>query len=176
MKKPTMQHIANRLNISKNAVSLALSGKPGVGERTRHKVFAVAAEIGYPIRNRTYQNSHEAHMIGLVAKEDIYAEYDLVGEINLHIEKEVFEQASLNGFIGLGKEKTNSVRRKISQLFSADNGHLRDNLEHREIVLHPFDKVEMMMPVQVGDYTDFYSSIEHATNVGTMFRDPNNAL
>lgn len=38
------------------------------------------------------------------------------------------------------------------------------------------EDVTMHLPVQVGDYTDFYSSIEHATNVGKMFRDPENAL
>ncbi len=47
---------------------------------------------------------------------------------------------------------------------------------HRKVVLFGLDEIEMQLPVQVGDYTDFYSSKEHATNVGTMFRDPENAL
>ena len=49
-------------------------------------------------------------------------------------------------------------------------------MKHRDIVIFKLDEVEMQLPVQIGDYTDFYSSIEHATNVGTMFRDPENAL
>ena len=47
---------------------------------------------------------------------------------------------------------------------------------HKTVVLSKIDEVEMLMPVKVGDYTDFYSSRQHAHNVGCMFRDPNNAL
>jgi fumarylacetoacetase len=47
---------------------------------------------------------------------------------------------------------------------------------HRDIVIFNIDEVEMQLPVLIGDYTDFYSSKEHATNVGKMFRDPENAL
>ena len=53
---------------------------------------------------------------------------------------------------------------------------LKNNTKHKETVLFRLDEIEMQLPVQIGDYTDFYSSIEHATNVGTMFRDPENAL
>ncbi|HEU4496034.1 MAG TPA: fumarylacetoacetase, partial [Flavobacterium sp.] len=53
---------------------------------------------------------------------------------------------------------------------------LRDNEKHRETVIFSIDEVEMQLPVLIGDYTDFYSSREHATNVGKMFRDPENAL
>jgi len=53
---------------------------------------------------------------------------------------------------------------------------LKDNKAHKNTVIFDIDEVEMLMPVQIGDYTDFYSSREHATNVGTMFRDPENAL
>ena len=47
---------------------------------------------------------------------------------------------------------------------------------HKTVVLSKINEVEMLMPVKVGDYTDFYSSRQHAYNVGCMFRDPNNAL
>jgi fumarylacetoacetase len=107
---------------------------------------------------------------------DLAAMHELNYFHGLHIDAAVFNQKSLNDFIALGKEKTNSVRRRISEIFSADNPKLRDNPEHRARVLIPAGEVEMLLPVEVGDYTDFYSSIEHATNVGTMFRDPNNAL
>jgi 2-keto-4-pentenoate hydratase/2-oxohepta-3-ene-1,7-dioic acid hydratase in catechol pathway len=53
---------------------------------------------------------------------------------------------------------------------------LRDIAKHRDIVIFNIDEVEMQLPVLIGDYTDFYSSKEHATNVGKMFRDPENAL
>lgn len=88
----------------------------------------------------------------------------------------VFGSATLNDFIGLGKPVTNATRVRIQELFASDNGELRDNDSVRVDALRNLDEVEMQMPVRVGDYTDFYSSREHATNVGTMFRDPNNAL
>lgn len=91
----------------------------------------------------------------------------------LDMPPEVFNQPSINSFMALGKEKTRALRNRLAELFHEGNHELREHAWH---FLHPMEKVEMLMPVEVGDYTDFYSSIEHATNVGTMFRDPNNAL
>lgn len=88
----------------------------------------------------------------------------------------IFNQQYLNAFIGLGKEKTRAVRNRISELLREDNDELRDNKPAREIALIPMEEAQMLMPVKVPNYTDFYSSVEHATNVGTMFRDPENAL
>jgi fumarylacetoacetase len=85
---------------------------------------------------------------------------------------EVFNQSSLNPFIRLGKRVTNEVRLRLQETFSNDNSPLR----HQEEIFTPFRMVKMYVPVEIGDYTDFYSSIEHATNVGKMFRDPANAL
>ena len=88
----------------------------------------------------------------------------------------VFYEPILNPFISLGKAKTNAVRRLLQELFSADNLDLQSNEEAKSLALFSPEEIEMRMPVFVGDYTDFYSSIEHATNVGVMFRDPANAL
>lgn len=88
----------------------------------------------------------------------------------------VFYEDVLNPFIGLGKVATNTVRDKIIDLFTKENGALRDNQDHKDLILVPAEKVEMQMPVKVGDYTDFYSSEHHARNVGTMFRGAENAL
>jgi fumarylacetoacetase len=88
----------------------------------------------------------------------------------------VFYAHQLNPFIGMGKRFTNSVRERISELFRDDNPVLRDNREVRSEVLVPVSDAEMLMPVFVPDYTDFYSSEQHAFNVGAMFRDPDNAL
>lgn len=90
--------------------------------------------------------------------------------------KSVFYQSSLNDFIALGKPTWQAVRDKISTIFNFENQEIWNTDDFRENLLHPADSVEMLMPVKVGDYTDFYSSIEHATNVGIMFRDPKNAL
>jgi fumarylacetoacetase len=88
----------------------------------------------------------------------------------------IFHTKYLNAFIALGKETTNKIRARLIQLFSRDNHELQDNRDLHSAILYRHDMVAMMLPVKVGDYTDFYSSKEHATNVGAMFRDPNNAL
>ncbi|MFC5044731.1 fumarylacetoacetase [Aquimarina hainanensis] len=89
---------------------------------------------------------------------------------------DIFLQDSLNDFISDGKKTWRLVRNRIADIFDAKNDQLKNNEEHRKIVLFALDEIEMQLPVTVGDYTDFYSSIEHATNVGKMFRDPENAL
>ncbi|EKF56047.1 fumarylacetoacetase [Galbibacter marinus] len=89
---------------------------------------------------------------------------------------DIFLQDTLNDFISDGKKTWRLVRNCIASLFDKNNQELQNNAEHRKIVLFDLDEIEMQLPVQIGDYTDFYSSKEHATNVGSMFRDPNNAL
>jgi fumarylacetoacetase len=83
---------------------------------------------------------------------------------------------TLNDFISLGKKVTNVVRERVGELLNVDCAELKDYLAAKEICLLPIESVELLLPINIGDYTDFYSSIEHATNVGTMFRDPKNAL
>lgn len=95
---------------------------------------------------------------------------------NLKIDNSVFTNQYLNDFIALGKHITSGVRERISHLLNANTPELRDNKEAQAKVLQYISNVQMQMPVKVGDYTDFYSSIDHATNLGTMFRDPTNAL
>jgi len=89
---------------------------------------------------------------------------------------DIFLQDTLNDFISDGKKTWRLVRNRISQLFDKNNQELQKNKDHQKIVLFTMDEIEMQLPVQIGDYTDFYSSKEHATNVGKMFRDPENAL
>ena len=89
---------------------------------------------------------------------------------------DIFLQDTLNDFISDGKKTWRLVRNRISDIFEESNSKLRDNEAHKEVVLFTMDEVEMKLPVYIGDYTDFYSSKEHATNIGKMFRDPENAL
>jgi fumarylacetoacetase len=89
---------------------------------------------------------------------------------------DIFLQDTLNDFISDGKKTWRLVRNRISDIFLKDNASLRDHSEHRKQVLFTMDEIEMQLPVLVGDYTDFYASKEHATNVGSLFRDPENAL
>jgi len=83
---------------------------------------------------------------------------------------------SANDFISDGKKTWRLVRNRIGDIFDSNNPKLRDNKEHREIVIFRMEDVEMQLPVLIGDYTDFYSSKEHATNVGKMLSDAENAL
>lgn len=83
--------------------------------------------------------------------------------------------SSLNDLMKLGRDTWHAVRVAISALLRADNATLRDNAALREELLVPMTEVTMHLPVKLGDYTDFYASIHHATNVGSMFR-PDNPL
>ena len=89
---------------------------------------------------------------------------------------DIFLQDTLNDFISDGKKTWRLVRNRISEVFDIKNETLQNNEDHKNIILFALGEIEMQLPVQIGDYTDFYSSREHATNVGTMFRDPENAL
>jgi fumarylacetoacetase len=89
---------------------------------------------------------------------------------------DMFMQDSLNDFISDGRKTWRLVRNRIADVFDAKNPILRDNLKHREVIIFDIKDVEMLLPINVGDYTDFYSSKEHATNVGLMFRGKDNAL
>jgi fumarylacetoacetase len=90
--------------------------------------------------------------------------------------RNVFRQRSLNNFMSLGRTAWKQVRAVLQTILSDDNPLLRDNDNLRKLALIPMKDVVMCMPVEIGDYTDFYSSKEHATNVGTMFRGKENAL
>lgn len=89
---------------------------------------------------------------------------------------DIFLQDTLNDFIADGRITWRLVRNRIAEIFDTTNGELRDHVEHRDRIIFRMDEVEMQLPVNIGDYTDFYASKEHATNVGSLFRDPENAL
>lgn len=95
---------------------------------------------------------------------------------NLPFKLADFDSASLNAMMAHGKLACRELRGRISKLLSSDTPHLKNKQHHVDQVLIPQANVRMLLPCTIGDYTDFYSSREHATNVGTMFRDPNNAL
>ncbi len=97
----------------------------------------------------------------------IYGIFDGLG-----LESGDFIGKSLNKFIGKGKSTTNAVRIRIQEALA----DAKSPLAKAQGVFLPLHKVKVHLPILVGDYTDFYSSIEHATNVGMMFRDPANAL
>ncbi|MHC2705920.1 fumarylacetoacetase [Bradyrhizobium liaoningense] len=87
-----------------------------------------------------------------------------------------FAAGSLNPFMSLGPKVWSTTRARISELLRHDNPELRDNDELRKLALIPMRDAKLHMPFAVSGYTDFYSSKEHATNVGVMFRGKDNAL
>jgi len=101
-------------------------------------------------------------------------DYGFFGDID-GLNENVFEAYTLNEFIELGKPVTNAVRLKLQELL-LENSSLSEDQKTVEECFYNFDHVQMMMPVHVPNYTDFYSSIEHASNVGKMFRGEENAL
>lgn len=95
---------------------------------------------------------------------------------NIPLTEDIFLQDTLNDFIADGRQTWRAVRNRIADIFDVNNDSLRSNAAHKEVVLFRLDEIEMQLPVHIGDYTDFYASKEHATNVGTMFRGAENAL
>ncbi len=101
---------------------------------------------------------------------DLYALAEVGYFDDLKIKKSVFKNDYLNDFISLGKEKTNAVRRRLQEILADEK-----NIHHSSFTIH-HSKVNLHLPVKIGDYTDFYSSEQHATNVGKMFRPDGDAL
>jgi fumarylacetoacetase len=100
-----------------------------------------------------------------------------LGYFNREIYKDSeFTASTLNGFISKGREAANAVRLSIQNCFLNSNYSQSEAEIFLQHILYDASEIQMLIPLQIGDYTDFYSSIEHATNVGIMFRDPANAL
>ncbi|POR56000.1 fumarylacetoacetate hydrolase [Paraburkholderia eburnea] len=108
---------------------------------------------------------------------DLAALHD-AGLLNLpaRTRENVFARAALNDFIALGRDAWRSVRVQLSSLLAKDTATLRDDAALRARALVKLADATLHLPVEIPGYTDFYSSKEHATNVGSMFRDPKNAL
>ncbi|MDB4769231.1 fumarylacetoacetase, partial [Saprospiraceae bacterium] len=100
---------------------------------------------------------------------------DLAFFADLEIPKSIFYNQYINDFMALGKDVTRAVRDRLSEILD-ENETKWNSREMAKHIFYKMDEVELLIPIQIGDYTDFYSSIEHATNVGIMFRDPANAL
>ncbi|MDN5214616.1 fumarylacetoacetase [Fulvivirgaceae bacterium BMA12] len=138
----------------------------------------VAPDSDFTIHNipfGIFSNANNSPRIGVAIGDEIL---DLVAVAKLgcfdqlKIDKSVFNRPVLNDFIALGKPVTKKIRKEIQKLLSDKKSRIKG----KSGILIPRKKAKMHMPVKIGDYTDFYSSVEHATNVGKMFRDPENAL
>jgi fumarylacetoacetase len=154
------------------------------GDRHERRSFIPVSENShFPIQNLPYgvfRRPDEDYRVG-VAIGDLVLDLGALEERGFFDaaglgHQRVFRRASLNRLMSLGCGAWRTVRNTISRLLGADEPTLRDNPELRRAVLIPQATVEMCLPAKIRDYTDFYSSREHATNVGTMFRGKENAL
>ena len=143
---------------------------------------AVPADSDFPIQNLPlgiFKTDSLAPRVGVRIGDSILdlKTLHVLGYLdNLPFTLDVLDASSLNGLMKKGKLASRRLRDRISDLLNKQNAELQNNTHHVEQVLIEEASAEVLMPIEIGDYTDFYSSREHATNVGTMFRDPNNAL
>lgn len=89
---------------------------------------------------------------------------------------DLFMQDSLNDFIADGRKTWRLVRNRIADVFDENNASLRDNIEHRETIIFDVNEVEMLLPIDVGDFTGFFSSKHHANNVSNIFNFKNTEI
>jgi len=141
----------------------------------------VAPTSDFPIQNLPYgvfSARGSAPRVGVAIGDYILDLAVLEGEglIDLAPAHDVFARSSINAFMALGPSVWSNTRAWISELLRHDNPHLRDNKSLRSRALVPMGEVKLRLPFAVAGYTDFYSSKEHATNVGVMFRGKDNAL
>ncbi|MBA3728129.1 MAG: fumarylacetoacetase [Actinobacteria bacterium] len=131
----------------------------------------------FPIQNLPYgvfrRGSGDPGCIGVAIGDSILDLGPLAREGLLHDSipnPTALEAASLEGILGLGRPAWRKLRGRISELLSTANREIRDVPELAERVLVPLDQADMALPVAVRNYVDFYSSFEHASNMGRMFR------
>lgn len=122
-----------------------------------------------------YSDTSVKHRAASAIGDYIIDLYELAKAGFLQVDKSVFELQFLNVFIDLGKPVTNTVRKELIRLLSSESV-LKTDKDLFSKVFKKQSDVKLLMPLRVGDYTDFYSSIDHATNIGAMIRDPKNAL
>ncbi|HEY4651369.1 MAG TPA: fumarylacetoacetase [Pontibacter sp.] len=147
-----------------------------------HSWIEIAPDSDFPIQNLPFgifETDNRDPRVG-VAIGDYVLDLCAVARLNffelIDIDPNVFHRPYLNDFIALGKPTWRAVRNRVSALLRNDNDEISGSSDLIDRCLVKQSDVRMLLPVKVGNYTDFYSSIEHATNVGTMFRDPKNAL
>lgn len=144
----------------------------------------VAPESHFPIQNLPYgvfrPDSTAVPRVG-TAIGDHVLDLSVLEDAGLFHDSRIrsarpFSRPSLNRFMSMGREVWSTARATLSSLLHADEPTLRDDSSLRDRAFYRRSDVQTLLPAEIGDYTDFYSSREHATNVGTMFRGKENAL
>jgi fumarylacetoacetase len=155
---------------------------PHPNDPTLRSFIPVDPASDFPIQNLPYgvfsTAATPAPRVGVAIGDFVLdlAVLEREGLIDLAPAFDVFAQGSLNAFMALGPKLWSRTRARISELLRHDNPQLRDNKMLRASALVPMADVKLHLPIAVAGYTDFYSSKEHATNVGVMFRGKDNAL
>lgn len=168
-----------RINASRHRIPLdAILSNELQKIHTMNTWLEVDANSDFSIYNLPYgifSTSDRGLRVGVALGDhiiDMVAAYQAGLFDGLSVDQSVFESVSINAFMALGKQTTSEVRSRLQQALMQEDSPLRN----AEGAFVKMESATMHMPVEVGDYTDFYSSIEHATNVGKLFRDPENAL
>jgi fumarylacetoacetase len=154
---------------------------PHPNDPSLYSFIPVDPTSDFPIQNLPYgvfsSGDGRAPRVGVAIGDFVLDLWELEQDGRLNVgDLGVFSASTLNPFMALGPKLWSRTRARISELLRHDNPELRDNDELRKLALVPMAQVKLHMPIAVSGYTDFYSSKEHATNVGVMFRGKDNAL
>ena len=154
---------------------------PHPNDPSLRSFILVDASSDFPIQNLPYGVFSTAALpaprVGVAIGDYVLDLWELEQDCRLDVgDLGVFSAPMLNPFMALGPKVWSRTRARISELLRHDNPELRDNEALRKLALVPMKSVKLHLPIEVAGYTDFYSSKEHATNIGTMFRDKTNPL
>jgi len=154
---------------------------PHPNDPTLRSFIPVDRTSDFPIQNLPYgvfsAKDGLAPRVGVAIGDYVLDLWELEQDGRLDVgDLGVFAGPTLNPFMALGPKVWSRTRARISELLRHDHPELRDNDELRRLALVPMAQAKLHMPIAVAGYTDFYSSKEHATNVGVMFRGKDNAL
>ena len=142
----------------------------------------ISENSDFPIQNLpfgVFSTKRKSKRVGVAIGNqilDLANLYELGYLSSLSFCEHCFNNEFLNRMMGHGKIKIRELRNRISELLNISNDELYKDKKHLKLVLDLQSSATMHLPIKIGDYTDFYSSEQHAFNVGSMFRDPNNAL
>ncbi len=147
----------------------------------QHSFIEVPPESHFPIQNLPYgifsPTANASPRVGVAIGDKVLDLATLAKAGLLPVDAQVyFAQPTLNAFMAAGKAVWQETRATLQHVLGSDTSTLRDNADLLGRVLYAQKDVTLQLPVAIGDYTDFYSSKEHATNLGTMFRGKENAL
>src|SRR5436190_1591724 len=167
-----------------SANSTYSTARSAMSDARRHSFLPIAADSHFPLENLplgVFRKQGQTQARVGVAIGEMILDLAVLEESRLldpaaYGGTPVFHHAALNPFMALGKAAWRTVRNRLQELLSEEQPELRDDAALRERALATQAQAEMLLPVEIGDYTDFYSSREHATNVGTMLRGKENAL